>query len=65
MNLVKNIFIASFFIYAMAFTSKLFAQGPPPPPPPPTAVPIDGGILALLGLGAAFGIKKIKEKKSK
>lgn len=38
------------------------AQGPPAPapPPPPPGLPIDSGIVYLLLLGVAFGIRKVK-----
>lgn len=44
--------------------SVLLAQGPGGPPPP-VATPIDGGALLLLGAGAVYGAKKIREAKSK
>ena len=34
-------------------------------PPAPPATPIDGGLAFLLAGGAAYGIKKIKERRSK
>lgn len=34
-------------------------------PPAPPATPIDGGLGLLLAGGAAYGIKKLKEKKDK
>jgi len=37
--------------------------GDPPVGDPPVGVPIDGGALALLLAGAAYGVKKIKDKK--
>jgi hypothetical protein len=52
-------------------SSALFAD--PPPPPPPTehgiegnqdaGAPIGGGLFILLGLGAAYGGKKIYDMK--
>lgn len=41
------------------------AQLPPPPTPtaPPTQVPIDGGILLLAAAGAAYGAKKVYNRK--
>ena len=37
-----------------------------PPPPPPEEIPIDGGLLALLIAGIAFGgVKIYKEEKKK
>ena len=45
---------------AVFFTCDLvFSQGPPPPPPPP-GLPIDGGLLALLGAAVLYGVKCIK-----
>jgi hypothetical protein len=45
------------------------AQGGPPPPTPPGPVPpglpIDGGILILVVLAAAFGFYKIHQIKNK
>ena len=43
------------------------AQLPPPPTPtaPPTQVPIDGGIVILAAAGAAYGAKKIYNKRKK
>lgn len=48
-------------------TTATFAQGGPPPPPPPGgpapgAIPIDGGVLALLAGGIAYGAKKLYNK---
>lgn len=34
------------------------------PRPPITPVPLDGGLIALLVAGAAYGIKNYKSKKS-
>ncbi len=41
----------------------LQAQDFPPPPPPEDEIPVDGGIGMLAAIGAAWGIKKLKEKK--
>ncbi|MEQ8549727.1 MAG: hypothetical protein RIC03_17575 [Cyclobacteriaceae bacterium] len=41
----------------MVMTGVCFAQGAPP------ATPIDGGLSLLLVGGAAYGIKKLAEKK--
>ena len=61
---------------ALASTT-MFAQAPPPPPPnhgetgnvPGGNAPIGGGLFILLGLGAAYGGKKLydlrKEKLEK
>lgn len=48
-------------------TTSLFAQAPPPPPPDHNSsgnqtggnAPIGGGLFILIGLGAAYGGKKI------
>ena len=44
-----------------------YAQIPPPPPPagPPTQAPLDGGIVLLAVAGAAYGAKKVYNKKAK
>ena len=34
----------------------------PPPPNPPPPVPLDGGLIALIGAGAALGYKKYKNR---
>jgi hypothetical protein len=34
------------------------------PTPPPGAVPIDGGVGFLLAAGAAYGVKKIRERRN-
>ena len=44
----------------LLFPLITMAQGPPPPPPPPPGLPIDSGIVYLLLLGVAFGIRKVK-----
>lgn len=35
------------------------------PPPPPTGIPVDGGISAILAMGAGYGIYKIREIRRK
>jgi len=62
-------FILTLFL-VLAFGQSLFSAPPPPPsnkPPcwPPPCVPIDGGISALIVAGAAFGAKKLYDKKKK
>jgi len=45
------------------FISPLIAQ---PPPPTPVAIPLDGGLLALLAAGLFYGGRKLyKEEKNK
>ncbi len=48
----------------LLFPLITMAQGGPPspvPPPPPPGLPIDSGIVYLLLLGVAFGIRKVKD----
>ncbi|WP_296311383.1 hypothetical protein [Winogradskyella sp. UBA3174] len=42
----------------MSFLSMAQAPPPPPPPPPPPGMPIDNGILILIGVGLIYGIYK-------
>ena len=44
-----------------------YAQIPPPPPPagPPVQTPLDGGVILLAVAGAAYGAKKVYNKKAK
>lgn len=51
-------------IVVMIVSQMVMAQpSPPPPPTAPSGVPIDGGILALLGgLGAYLARKYFKKK---
>ena len=49
-------------ILLFAFISiNLAAQGGPPPPSDP-AVPLDGGLIALIAAGGAVGYKKYKQR---
>jgi hypothetical protein len=58
--LIKSILISSFFIIGL---STLSAQpGPPPPADQDNPVPITG-IEYLIAAGAAFGAKKLYDKK--
>ena len=60
----KFIFILAFFIVA----EISYAQGNSPgnrPPVPPGRVPIDGGVIGLLVLGAGYAIKKIRFQNDK
>ena len=42
---------------------NLAAQGSNPPPPgEPPAVPLDGGLIALIAAGGAVGYKKYKQR---
>ncbi len=68
---MKKSFVQLLIIVSFTFTSTfLLAQDAPPPPPPPPSdhgetgnapagAPIGGGLFILLGLGAAYGGKKL------
>jgi len=53
------------FIVALVFSATIVSAQPPPPPP--QDIPIDGGLLFLIGAGMAYGAKEIYkyEKKKK
>jgi len=56
--------LASILFVLISFVCVAQSSGPPPPsPPPPPGLPIDGGLLALLGVGIFYGIKKILQTK--
>ena len=64
-----SIIITLLLVFAAGFNS--FAQVPPPPPPDHGSTgnqtggnaPIGGGLFILIGLGAAYGGKKLYDKK--
>jgi len=47
------------FTFLLALATIAYAQ---PLPPSGAPVPLDGGLLALLAAGAAYGVKKVKDK---
>jgi hypothetical protein len=58
------------FLAALLFFGVFNLYAPPGDPgggpgggDPPVGVPIDGGAVVLLIAGAAYGVKKIKDKK--
>lgn len=54
---MANKYFKAILVVAFILISDIvLAQGPPPPPPP---LPIDGGIIGLLVLGAGYAVKKI------
>ncbi len=60
MKIQNKRIIASILFVLISFVC--FAQGVNPPPPtqaPPPGFPIDGGVLAALGLGLFYGAKKL------
>ena len=61
-------FILVFFLVLLGSQTLLAAPPPPainPPCWPPPCIPIDGGISALIVAGAAYGAKKLYNKKKK
>ncbi len=60
--MANKYFKAILAVIAVFATNLSVAQGPPPPPPP---VPIDGGVLGLLVLGAGYAAKKIYDHSRK
>lgn len=63
-NAFKKLF--SLFIFLCLFMGNLLAQGSDPMPPGAEAeIPIDGGVLGLLAVGAIYGAKKIYDKRKK
>ena len=69
MNYLKNITLTLLVIFGLSFSIDSIAQAPPPPPPSHGSTgnqnggnaPIGGGLFILLGLGAAYGGKKLYE----
>lgn len=67
---MKRLALIFLIFFAVTGSQSLFSAPPPPPstkPPcwPPPCIPIDGGISALIIAGAAYGAKKLYEKKKK
>lgn len=52
-------------VFALTCSTSLFAQLLPVDPPTgdADAIPLDGGLAILLAGAAAFGIKKLRDKK--
>ncbi len=65
MNRIVSILLVGFLLFVTTFT----IAAPPPPPAgapgcwPPPCVPIDGGIIALMAIGALYAIKKLYDTK--
>ncbi len=64
----KNTFLkvisAMVIVLAMVCTTNLNAQTPPGGATDTTdAIPLDGGLIALVIGAAAFGVKKLRDKK--
>lgn len=69
--MILRILFIAFLLISPGISS--LAQGPPPPPPnaqnggggggPVGGAPLDGGLVILLALGAAYGGKKILDSR--
>jgi len=63
----KFIAILSITVFSLALSINVNAQGPPPPPggaqsgdnPIGGNAPLGGGLFVLLGMGAAYGGRKL------
>lgn len=67
---MKRLVLICLLLFVVTGSQSLFSAPPPPPavnPPcwPPPCIPIDGGISALIVAGAAYGAKKLYNKKQK
>lgn len=65
---MKKTAFYSVLIMVVLCSQHLFAAPPPPPaaaPPcwPPPCIPVDGGISFLIAAGAAYGAKKLYDRK--
>ena len=65
---LTRIFAGGILVLAASFTLPALAQGPgsggPTPGVVPTAVPIDGGASLLLAGGAAYGLRKLRQRRA-
>jgi len=50
------------FLFFGVSTYAQWGHKTPPPNNPPPPVPLDGGLIALIGAGAALGYKKYKDR---
>ena len=57
---MRNIVITILLLITFNASAQWGHKPPPPNPPPP--VPLDGGLIALIGAGAALGYKKYKDR---
>lgn len=57
-------------VLLLSFTERAQAQGPgspgpTPQNPDPTAIPLDGGVSLLLAAGAAYGLKRLRQRRAR
>ena len=57
---MRTIIITTILLLSFNASAQWGHKTPPPNPPPP--VPLDGGLIALIGAGAALGYKKYKDR---
>ena len=70
---MKKLIAPILFTFVLFLSFNGFSQVPPPPPPghgqsgnqPGGNAPIGGGLFILIGLGAAYGGKKIYDMNKK
>ncbi len=68
---MKKLLVSFLFAFFVFFSVNGFSQLPPPPPPGHGSTgnqtggnaPIGGGLFILIGLGAAYGGKKLYDMK--
>lgn len=60
-KLVKNLLLSLFVLMMMITPLMVLADPDPSCDPLDPACPIDGGLSALLVLGAGYGIKKVRD----
>ncbi|MCF8304688.1 MAG: hypothetical protein K9I94_15540 [Bacteroidales bacterium] len=74
MKTLINYIAIAFITLMLTFSSaNVMADGPAPPPPDHgttgntsgTTAPIGGGLFILMGLGAAYGAKKLYDARKK
>jgi len=71
MKSLHKVIAIALIVLASTATTNLLAQAPPPPPPDHGSTgnqnggsaPVGSGIFILLGLGAAYGGKKLYDLK--
>jgi hypothetical protein len=72
-KVIINLIIVISFIIVPVITATASAPPPPPPPgdPDPSDIPIGGsapvgsGLILLLSMGAAYGVKKVYDARKK
>jgi hypothetical protein len=61
---MKKIFLSLFFAVGLSLVG-MSDNLPPPISGSPEPIPVDGGISLLLAAGAAYGVKKVRDRKAK